>query len=88
MTPAGEMTDRPIPSPAPAADDLRMDEATIDCSLCGRPGWLEARVERLNEHAEWATRARWTVCQEHTDALRMDHRWLLGTDRVVLMRCG
>lgn len=65
-----------------------MDEATIDCTVCGRDAYLEVRVETLDDTANWRTTYRYLICPRHLNRLQVSYE-LLGTDaRVILMRCG
>lgn len=64
-----------------------MDEPIIDCTLCGRPGTLTARVEVLRDDAEWHRKESWVVCEQHEGYLRVSANWLMPGTRLILERC-
>lgn len=64
-----------------------MDEPTLDCTVCGNPGVLTARVEVLRDDAEWHRKDSWVVCQAHKDYLQITPGWLMPGSRMILEGC-
>lgn len=65
-----------------------MDEATIDCTICGHDGWLEVRVETLDNEANWRTVYRYVMCRRHLDRLHTSWDLLGNESRIIAQRCG
>ena len=68
-----------------SGDAAGMDEATIDCAICGRHGDLEVQLQRLTDLAEWRTAHAWVVCRAHVGAVRIDPAGLEFDQRLVMM---
>lgn len=64
-----------------------MDEATLECTLCGRDAVLEFRLELLDDAASWRKKQSWLACKQHACAY-IDADWLVHSARVIVMRCG
>lgn len=72
---------------APGEDRL-MDEPTLDCVICGDPATLEVVDQVLTDEAEWRTRYRFLVCDEHRSHVRIWSGMLEQHQRVILQTCG
>lgn len=46
-----------------------MDEPTLDCSYCDRPGYLEKQLQCLDGEASWRTIYAVAICQACWTAL-------------------
>lgn len=71
--------------PGWGGDTAVMDEATIDCAICGTNGVLEVQLQGLNDSAEWRTVTTWVVCSPHIRTVRIDPLGLAQHQRLVLM---
>lgn len=78
---------RPMVTGAPTYWDGGMDEPTLDCLLCNRDAVFEVRLETLSDSAEWRTSNNWPTCEKHLNLYEINTRYLLGHQRLVLMRC-
>ena len=71
-----------------AGDHQHMDEDTIDCQWCGRPAFLETRIQELDQQANWRTIRKIIACEQHGAALEVTLVRLRRDERIVAQRCG
>lgn len=62
-------TERPMAHPAGSRLPAVMDEPTLDCSYCDRPGYLEKQLQCLDGEASWRTIYAVAICQACWTAL-------------------
>lgn len=74
--------------PGPVPEPAGMDEATIDCTICGRDATLEVVDQVLDDGAEWRTIYRYVVCDEHRERVHFTLHRLQPHERVILNHCG
>lgn len=80
------MAERTMAPTLTVVDDGPMDEPTIDCTICCRPGYLEVQVQTLNNEAEWRVVYRYVICERHLERLQVSWSMLGHDSRVILQR--
>ena len=63
------LTERPMVADLQSCSDGGMDEPTIDCAYCDRPGYLEKQLQCLDGEASWRTIYAVAICQACWTAL-------------------
>lgn len=59
------MDERLTADPGPVPESFGMDEATIDCLICGGAGRIEIALQVLDDRADWRVVHHAVFCAEH-----------------------